>query len=132
MVSVAHLFAADDTVSVPGAEPSAYVIAAPVTMFVISLLIPILTGLLTKYTLPSSVKAIMTIVLNAAAALVLTAMQADGTAVISNAALLTFIYGTTISVVSYLGLYKPVGLTSSTPDGKLAPTVGVGPAPAGT
>lgn len=118
---------AADSVSVDGDSPSAYVIAAPVVMLVISLLIPIVNGLLTKYTLPSSVKAVATIVLNAVAALVLTATQADGTAVISNTALLTFVYGTTISIVSYLGLYKPVGLTSSTPDGKLAPTKGAGP-----
>jgi hypothetical protein len=128
MTSVALLLAADDTVSIPGDAPAPYVIAAPVVMFVISLLIPIVNGLLTKYTFPSSVKAVITIVLNAVAALVVTATQADGTAVISNTALLTFIFGTTISVVSYLGLYKPTGLTSSTPDGKLAPNTGAGPA----
>jgi small basic protein len=116
-----------DSVSTPGAEPAAYVIAAPVVMLVISLLIPIVNGLLTKYTLPSSVKAVITIVLNAVAALIVTATQADGTAVFSNTALMTFVFGTTISVMSYLGLYKPVGLTSSKSDGKLGPSTGIGP-----
>lgn len=121
------LLAADDTVSVDGDAPGHFVITAPVVMFVVSLLIPIANGLLTKYTLSSGVKAVITIVLNAVAALVLTATQADGTAVISNSTLLTFVFGTIVSVVSYLGLYKPVGLTSSVPDGKLAPRSGVGP-----
>lgn len=106
-------FAADDTVSVAGAEPGVFVIAAPVIMFVVSVLIPILNGLLTKYSTPPQVKAVLTIVLNAVAAFVVTATQADGTAVFSNATLMTFIFGTVVSVTSYLGLWKPVGLTSS-------------------
>lgn len=106
-------FAADDTVSVPGDSPAPFVISAPVIMFVISVLIPLLNGLLTKYSTSSKVKAVLTIVLNAVAALVVTGLQADGTAVFSNATLLTFVFGTVVSVTSYLGLYKPVGLTSS-------------------
>ena len=121
------MFIATDTVSVPGADPSAFVIAAPIVMTVISLIIPLVTGLLTKYTLPGWIKGIITIVLNAIAAAILTATQADGTAVFSNATLMTAIYGVIISVVTYLSVYKSAGLTSSSPDGALAPRAGIGP-----
>lgn len=129
MTPAAVLLAAEDAVSVAGDSPAPYVIAAPVVMLVVSLLIPLINGLATKYTLPSGVKAVITIVLNAVAAMIVTATQADGTAVISNTMLLTLVFGVTVSVISYLGLYKPVGLTSSTPDGKLAPNAGAGPTP---
>ena len=120
-------FVATDTVSVPGSTPASFVIAAPVVMTVISLIIPLITGLLTKYTLPGWVKGLITIVLNAIGALIVTSTQADGTAVMSNAALMTCIYGVIVSVVSYVSVYKSAGLTSSTPDAKLAPRAGLGP-----
>lgn len=125
------LFAVD-SVSIPGGEPSALVISAPVTMTIVALVIPLITGLLTKFTLPSWVKGLITIVLNAIAALIITGTQADGTAIMSNAALMTMIYGVLVSVVSYVSVYKPAGLTSTSPSApqvqepKLAPHAGVG------
>lgn len=121
--------AADDTVSVSGAEATPFILIAPTVMAVIGLIIPVINGALTKYTLPAGVKAIITIVLNAVAALVLTSTQADGTALISNAAFNTFLFGTIVSIASYVGLYRPLNITSSTPNGKLGPNVGLGPAP---
>jgi small basic protein len=118
---------ASDTVSIPGSTPGVFVIAAPVVMTVVSLLIPLVTGLATKYTLPGWVKGFITILLNAIAAAIVTATQADGTAVFSNELLMTTVYGTIISVVAYLAVYKSAGLTSSAPDAKLAPRAGLGP-----
>lgn len=119
--------APDDSVSVPATDPAPFIIIAPGLMTAIAVLIPVLNGMLTKYSLPSGVKAVITIVLNAVAALLLTATQADGTAVISMAAFLTFVYGCIISIASYAGVWKPLNVTSSTPDGKLGPTHGLGP-----
>ena len=115
-----------DTVPVPGDAPSAFVLTAPVVLTITGLVIPLVTGLLTKFTLPSWVKGIITIVLNAVAAMVVTATQADGTAVISNATLLSAVYGVVVSVVSYVSVYKPAGLPSSAPDATLAPNAGLG------
>lgn len=118
---------AEEPAPVPGADTAAFVISAPVVMFIVSALIPIINGLMTKYTLPSKVKAVITIVLNAVAAAVVTAVTVDGSAVFSNQTLLTFLYGTGISIFSYLGVYVPFNLTSSSPNGKLGPTTGIGP-----
>lgn len=123
--AVALATAPDQGVEVPGTDPAPFIVIAPAVMSVIALVIPIVNGLLTKYTLHSGVKAVITIVLNAVAALLVTATEGDGTAVISNAMFMTFFYGTAVSVVSYLGLYKPLNLTSSRIDGKLAPDKGV-------
>ncbi len=119
--------AAEDTVSAPGGDATPFILIAPTVMAVIGLIIPVINGALTKYTLPSGVKAIITIVLNAVASLILTSTQADGTALISNATFNTFLFGTLVSIGSYVGLYRPLNITSSTPNGKLGPDVGVGP-----
>jgi hypothetical protein len=100
-------------------------LSATTVTVLVSVIIPIITGLLTKITTPPWVKSVVTIVLNAVNALVTTAVLADGTAVLSQGTLVTFIMGVVISVAAYAGVYKPANITSSTPDGKLAPNKGV-------
>lgn len=99
--------------------------ALTVTM-VISLFIPIVNGIITKATLSSWVKGLLTLILNAVSAAVVTATVADGTAVFSEQTLIATLLGLAISVATYVGVYKPAGLTSSDNGGKLGPTHGLG------
>lgn len=112
---------------VPAAENTVAVLRlTTVTVTIIqALVVPIVTGLLTKASLSSAAKGLMTLVLNAVASLINVAVTADGTAVLSEATLINFGVGLAISVATYLGVYKPAGLTSA-PGGRLAPTVGIG------
>jgi hypothetical protein len=106
--------------------PTLYLSPFAVTLF-ISLLVPIVTGLLTKYALPATAKAIIMIVLDAAVALVVGAqMLPDGTAVINSQTLLSALIAVVVSVATYLGIYVPVKL-SNRPDGVLGANVGIGP-----
>lgn len=112
--------------------PSTIDLSPLVVTLVISLIVPIATGLVTKYTLPAAAKAVIMVVLDGAVALITQAvMLPDGTAVINTQALLAFILAVVVSVGTYLGVYVPVKL-SNRPDGVLAPTLGVGPKPSST
>lgn len=105
---------------------NAVVVTAPVVNFIIGMLIPLVTGLLTHINLSSKIKFMITLVLNAAAALITTNMLSDGTAVLSYQALFTGMYSLIVSLIAYHRVYKKANLTSSTPDGKLAPNHGIG------
>jgi hypothetical protein len=112
--------------NVPGADTAAFVVSAPVVTIILGTLIPLVTGILTKATLSPGIKGIITVVLNAVAAAVTTAVVADGSAVFSNQALLTFALGLVASTAAYYNVWNPNKLTSN-PDGKLAPNSGIGP-----
>lgn len=86
----------------------------------ISFVIPVVTGVLTKYSTSSGVKGLVTLVLNAVQSLVVTATVADGTAVLSAPTLVTFALSLAISIATYAGVYRPLDITSSTPHGALA------------
>lgn len=86
-------------------------ISALAVTLVISLIIPFVNGLITKA--DSKVKGLVTIVLNAVSALVVTATMADGTAIISKETFITAAIGAVVSVGTYLQVYKPLGVTSS-------------------
>ena len=107
-------------------DPDLIVIAAPVLTIIVALVIPLINGLLTKVTLPGAVKGVITILLNAIWAFIATATTAEGTAVFSRTTLYTAVLGSVISVVTYFNIYKPMKLTSSTPEGKLGPNTGIG------
>lgn len=115
---VAHASAPPPTLE-PG-QVSTVVIAAPIVTIIVSLLIPVVNGLLTKASTPSGVKAIGTIILNAVWALFANGVLADGSAVFSSTTLYTALLGCTISIVSYAGVYRPMNVTSSGDNGKLA------------
>lgn len=103
------------------------VVAPPIVHIIVAIFIPIIVGLLTKITVPPAVKAVVLIVLNALSAFIFTAQATDGSAVFTKEAFANLVLGIVISVAMYFGLYKPLDLTSSTPTGKLGPTVGIGP-----
>ncbi len=100
-------------------------LSAVTVTFIVSFFIPVLTGLLTKISTSSGVKGLVTLVLNAVNAVVVGNMVADGSVALSKETLVTFFLGLAISVASYAGVYKPLNITSSTPDGKLGPNSGV-------
>lgn len=113
--------------SVPGTETAAFVISAPVVVVILGTVVPLVTGLLTKYTLSPGIKGLITVLLNAVVAAITTAIVADGSAVFSNQTLLTFVLGLVSSTAAYYNVWKPNGLTSNTPADKLAPRAGIGP-----
>lgn len=92
----------------------------------ISLFIPIATGILTKSTLAGYWKGLLTLILNGFNAALVQATVADGGAFFSRETLVTTLIGLAISVTSYLGIYRDAGLTSSATNGKLFPASGLG------
>ena len=88
-------------------------LSALTVTIIVSLVIPIITGIITKYSVPSWIKGLITLVLNAVNALVSTALVADGTAVISKPTFIAWFIGLTVSVATYAGIYRPAGLTST-------------------
>lgn len=106
----------------------AFAVAAPFVTFLVSAVIPIITGLLTKWTLPGWIKGVLTLIQNFITAVVVTSTASDGTAIISEATLFNFIYSAVISLVSYRTVLRDAGLHSNM-GGKLAPNTGVGPSP---
>lgn len=91
----------------------------------LSVVIPIVTGLLTKITTSSRVKQVLTIMLNAVTAVITTAVATDGSVYLDQSTIVHFVVGLVISLALYAGIYKPNGFTSSTPDGKLGPNKGL-------
>lgn len=99
-------------------------ISALSVQILISLFVPIAVGLLTKITTTSAVKVILTMVLNAVQALIVQATMADGQAVIDKATFIAWVIALVVSIATYLGIYKPLNVTSSSQGGKLGPHTG--------
>jgi len=100
---------------------------SPLTVqIIVSMLIPIAIGLLTKSTLSSGVKAVMMLVFNGVAALIIAHTVEDGGAVITQATFFQWAIGLVVAIATYAGVYVPWKLTSRS-DGKLAPNKGIGP-----
>lgn len=100
-------------------------ISSPLVTIIVSQLIPLITGLLTKYALPGWAKGLITLLLNAVVAFLTTNSEA-GTAIFSTQTLYTAMVGFALSVVTYLAIYSKTPLTSSKPDNVLAPNFGIG------
>lgn len=83
------------------------------TLAIISLFIPVVTGLLTKSSASATIKQVATIVLAAANALFVS-NQHEGGAVISRETGLLWLVSTGIAVTTYLGIYKPHDLNEKT------------------
>jgi small basic protein len=98
--------------------------AATVTL-IISVFIPIVTGLLTKYGLPGWIKTLITLALNAISAAVVAARLADGSAVVSQSVIVSALIAFGLSVVAYESFWVKLNVTSSKPEGKLAPSRGL-------
>lgn len=104
---------------------SLIVISAPIVTIIMSLLIPLINGLLTKYTVSGAVKGVITLLMNTVMAFITTNASDTGAALFSLQTLMTATLGFIVSVATYAGIYRPAKITSSTPDGKLGPTTGV-------
>jgi hypothetical protein len=105
--------------------PDAIIISAPLLMIVVGLIIPFVNGLLTRITVPSQVKWIITLALSTIAGFLATATTSEGIAVFSMTSVYTTLYAFVIAVLTYTGFYKKVGLTSSVPNGKLGANTGI-------
>jgi len=102
----------------------------------LSLVIPVVTGFVTKATLSANWKGVTTLLLNGVAAFVTAAILVDGSATFTQQAITQWAIGMGVSVAMYTGIYKKAGITSSeyvptfgsAPiEGKLAATKGIGP-----
>lgn len=119
--SVAHAApVADDVNSVASIQISALSV-----QIILGMLVPLVVGLLTKFTTSSGVKAVIMLILNAVQTLIVQATMADGTAIIDQSTFIAWALALVVSVATYFGVYKPLDLTSSTPEGKLAPKTGL-------
>lgn len=84
-------------------------------------IIPIITGLLTKYNAGVGLKQFVTAVLSAVAGLVSNGIQPDGSATFSKETLVLVLTTFIVTQATYLGIYKPFDLNAKT-----APNAGVG------
>jgi hypothetical protein len=102
-------------------------VSHPLFVFITGPLIPLVTGLLTKLSLPGWVKGLITLLLDAVVAF-LTTNAADGIAVFSTQTLVTAVVAFAISVTFYQAIWRNTPLTSSKPENKLLPNFGIGKA----
>jgi hypothetical protein len=107
----AMFFLFPGTAFAAGEGSSSLELSATTVAFIIATMIPIAVGFLTK--LESKYKGPLMIVLNAVNAVLTNALLEDGTAVISQAMLTTFVTGLIGSLAMYYGVWKPLGVTSS-------------------
>lgn len=109
----------NDTTAI--APVASLTLSAFVVLVLVSFLIPVAVGLITKSTASATVKQVVLLVLSAVTGLVTTATQADGTAVISLTSVQYALLALGIAITSYLGIYKPHDTNA-----KLAPNAGIG------
>ena len=100
-------------VEVTTTDESTHVIAALLVTVIETLVIPHNNRELSTASTPSGVKAIGTIILNAAWALIANGLLADGSSAFSSGTLYTAVLGCAISILSYIGLYRPLNVTST-------------------
>lgn len=98
------------------------VLNATAVMIVLSLVIPAVVGIVTKYNAPPPVKYVVTLAASLIASLINTSITLDGTSVISKEALVLTGLQFLTATLAYLGLYKPLDANA-----KLAPGKGIGP-----
>lgn len=82
-------------------------LSAELVLVLVSVAIPVLTGLITKADAKPTVKQVVTITLAAVNAVVVANVAEDGSAVLTNSVLLDAGVSWAIAVTSYLGIYKP-------------------------
>lgn len=99
-------FADDAMPTVGGVRMSAQLAA-----LIVGALVPLLTSLLTNW--KSKHAGFITILINVGVGLLTTGLLSDGTAVISNESFMNALPALVASFITYYGIYKPNGLTSS-------------------
>lgn len=93
---------------------SAFLNLSPfVVSTILGTVIPILTGILTKATTPAWVKTVLTLLLSAVVGLINVSLVDGGGAVISQSALVSAILAFIVAIASYVGIWRPNGVTSS-------------------
>jgi hypothetical protein len=90
-----------------------FTLSPVLVIFVLGTVIPFLNGLITKVSTSSAVKAIVSLLLSAVAGLVTVAITPGGGAVFSEQALVAAGLAFATQLVTYLGFWKPLGVTSS-------------------
>lgn len=100
-------------------------ISHPIFVFVTGPLIPLVTGILTKFSLPGWIKGVITLALNALVAF-FTAHAFSGKVIFSTQTLTTALAGFALSVVYYIAIWKNTPLTSSKQENYLFPGFGFG------
>lgn len=106
-------------------EPEPIVLLDPMLVTtIISVVIPLLVGILTKLRAHPGVKAVMLIILNGVGAAIGTAVGVDGVAVISRTTVYQFIVGCVVSIATYYGVWKPTGVSGGI--NRATATVGLG------
>lgn len=123
--TMVHAQATDEISSDAFSAPDAIVISAPLLSLIVGLIIPFINGWLTRITVPSNIKWVITLALSTIAGFLTTATTSDGVAVFSMTSVYTTLYTFIIAVGVYTGYYKKVGITSSVPNGKLGANSGV-------
>jgi hypothetical protein len=100
-------------------------VSHPIFVYVTGPLIPLLTGILTKFKLAGWIKGCITLTLNAVVAFLL-ANAVNGVASFSTETLATALIGFALSIVYYIAIWRNTPLTSSKPDNYLLPGFGFG------
>lgn len=96
-------------------------ISAVAVTLIIGTILPVLVGLVTKLDASSKLKGALLLVLNAAQGLIVASRVSDGGANFTVDALVLFVAGVAVSLMSYYGFYKPHDVSA-----KLAPDFGIG------
>lgn len=99
-------------------------LSPPFVSLIISAIIPIVVGIISKATLAPAIKAVFLLVFNALNVYITTAIVVDGSAVFTQQTFAHFLVGVVISIAVYFGVYKPANLTDK---GALGPDFGLGP-----
>jgi hypothetical protein len=94
-------------------DTDAFNLSPVMVVLIASVLIPLVNGVVTKVTTSSAVKAVVTLFLSGVAGLVTVGLTPGGGAVISQQAVIAAAITFITSTATYLGLYKPLGVTSS-------------------
>lgn len=88
---------------------------------IVSLFIPIATGVVTKYTASATLKQVTTLVFSTVTGILAQGATDAGGAVLSKEAITAAVVSLIIAITSYLGIYKPHDINA-----KLAPDSGIG------
>lgn len=111
-----------DFVVVAAVTISSAVTLTPLAVqFLVSLVIPVGTGLATRSNASASVKQAVTVILSGISGVIVTATTTSGVAIISVETFVVAAIGWAIAIASYNGVYEPHHLNEHT-----APNVGIG------
>lgn len=97
------------------------VLSSAAVTFVVGTLLPVVNGLATKYVAANGVKIAVSMVTAAIAGIIVQATVSDGSAIFSTELVKRAVFVYAVQLLTYLGIYKPVGA-----HGHLLPEKGIG------